>query len=397
MVRALFAALMAVFLIAPLHAQELRGVTSTEIRIGQTMPYSGPVSAFGTVGKGEAGYFAMVNEKGGINGRKVNLLSLDDSYAPPKTVEQTRKLVEQDNVALIFSTLGTAHNASIAKYLQTNNVPQLFIATGASKFGDPAQYPMAIMGIQAPFRSEARLYARHALAAKPDATFAILQQNDDFGRDYVAGIKDVLGANFDARVKVATYEVADPTIDSQIVLLKASGADLLLVAATPKFGAQAIRKVYELGWKPAFYIAYVSTWVSSVMEPAGLEKGIGIVSSAYAKDPNDPEWANDEGVKQYRAFLEKYVPGGDLRDANYVNAYLNATAMEHVLRRAGNDLSAANIMKIAQSIDGLAMPMLLPGIKASTSATNHSPIRQMQLMRFDGKQWVRFGAVLTGE
>ena len=271
-------------------AADMRGITATEIKIGQTMPYSGPVSAFGALGKGEVAYFKMLNERGGINGRKINLISLDDSYAPPKTVEQTRRLVESDEVALIFSSIGTAHNTAIAKYLQSKNIPQLFVGSGASKFADIAQYPQATLGVQGPFRYEARLYARYALAKNPDAKFAVISQNDDFGRDYLLGLKDVLGDKYDSVVTAATYEVQDPTIDSQIVKLKASGADVLVIAATPKFAAQSIRKVYEIGWKPLTFLSNVAVWISTVMQPAGLEAGTGILSTAYVKDPDDPAW-----------------------------------------------------------------------------------------------------------
>src|SRR5690242_15418336 len=269
-----------------LSAAEMRGVTATEIRIGQTMPYSGPVSAFGALGKGEVGYFKMVNERGGINGRKINLISLDDGYAPPKTVEQTRRLVESDEVALIFSSIGTAHNTAIAKYLQSKNIPQLFVGSGASKFADIAQYPQATLGVQAPFRYEARLYARYALARNPNARIAVLSQNDDYGRDYLLGLKDVLGEKYESVVTGATYEVSDPTIDSQIVKLKASGADVFVIAATPKFAAQAIRKTYEIGWRPMTFLSSTAVWISTVMQPAGLEAGIGIMSTAYVKDPD---------------------------------------------------------------------------------------------------------------
>src|SRR5664279_4807500 len=254
-------------------AAEMRGVTATEIKIGKTMPYSGPVSAFGALGKGEVAYFKMLNERGGINGRKINLISLDDSYAPPKTVEQTRRLVESDEVALIFSSIGTAHNTAVAKYLQGKNIPQLFVGSGASKFADVAQYPQATLGVQGPFRYEARLYARYALAKNPNARFAVISQNDDFGRDYLLGLRDVLGEKYDSLVTGATYEVQDPTIDSQIVKLKASGADVLVIAATPKFAAQSIRKVYEIGWKPMTFLSNVAVWISTVMQPAGLEAG----------------------------------------------------------------------------------------------------------------------------
>src|SRR3954468_10305283 len=381
---------------APLAAQTARGVTSTEIRIGQTMPYSGPVSAFGALGKGEVGYFNMLNERGGINGRKVNLISLDDGYAPPKTVEQTRRLVESDEVALIFSSIGTAHNTAIAKYLQGKNVPQLFIGSGASKFADPAQYPQATLGVQAPFRYEARLYARHALANNPAARFAVISQNDDFGRDYLLGLKDVLGEKSDSLVTAATYEIQDPTIDSQIVKLKASGADVFVIAATPKFAAQSIRKAFEIGWRPMIFLSNVAVWVSTVMEPAGLEAGIGILSTAYVKDPDDPAWKDDAGVKGWREFMTKYVPDADLHDTNHVNAYNSAMALEAVLRACGDDLSTENILKQAYAIKDLELPMLLPGIKVNTSPTDHVPVDQMQFMRFNGKTWERFGELLTG-
>ncbi len=375
---------------------EMRGVTSTEIRIGQTMPYSGPVSAFGALGKGEVGYFKMLNDKGGINGRKVNLISLDDSYAPPKTVEQTRRLVESDEVALIFSSIGTAHNTAVAKYLQSKNVPQLFIGSGASKFADIAQYPQATMGVQAPFRYEARLYARYALAKNPNARFAVISQNDDYGRDYLAGLKDVLGEKYDSVVTGATYEIQDPTIDSQIVKLKASGADVFVIAATPKFAAQAIRKSYEIGWRPLTFLSNVAVWVSTVMEPAGLEAGVGILSTAYVKDPDDPAWKDDADVNAWRAFMAKYLPEADQHDTNYVNAYNSAMALEAVLKACGDDLSTENILKHAYAIHDLALPMLLPGIKINTSLADHVPVDQMQFMRFNGKSWERFGELQTG-
>lgn len=378
-------------------AAEMRGVTSTEIRIGQTMPYSGPVSAFGALGKGETGYFRMVNERGGINGRKVNLISLDDSYSPPKTVEQTRRLVESDEVALIFSSIGTAHNTAIAKYLQSKNIPQLFLASGASKFADIAQYPQATVGVQAPFRYEARLYAHYALAKNPNAKFAVISQNDDFGRDYLAGLKDVLGDKYDSIVTGATYEISDPTIDSQIVKLKASGADVFVIAATPKFAAQSIRKAFEIGWRPMTFLSNVAVWISTVMEPAGVEAGTGILSTAYVKDPDDPAWADDAGVKGWREFMKKYVPDGDVHDTNYVNAYNSAMALEAVLKACGDDLSTENILKQAYSIKDLELPMLLPGIKINTSATDHVPVDQMQFMRFNGKTWDRFGELQKGD
>ena len=377
-------------------AAEMRGVTATEIRIGQTMPYSGPVSAFGALGKGEVGYFKMINERGGINGRKINLISLDDGYAPPKTVEQTRRLVESDEVALIFSSIGTAHNTAIAKYLQSKNIPQLFIGSGASKFADITQYPQATLGVQGPFRYEARLYARHALAQNPNARFAVISQNDDFGRDYLLGLKDVLGDKYDSLVTAATYEVQDPTIDSQIVKLKASGADVFVIAASPKFAAQSIRKAFEIGWRPMTFLSNVAVWISTVMQPAGLEAGTGILSTAYVKDPDDPAWKDDPGVKGWREFMVKYVPDGDLHDTNYVNSYNSAMALEAVLKACGDDLSTENILRQAYSIRDLELPMLLPGIKVNTSPTDHVPVEQMQFMRFNGKTWERFGELQTG-
>jgi branched-chain amino acid transport system substrate-binding protein len=375
---------------------EMRGVTATEIRIGQTMPYSGPVSAFGALGKGEVGYFKMLNERGGINGRNINLISLDDGYAPPKTVEQTRRLVESDEVALIFSPIGTAHNTAIAKYLQGKNIPQLFVGSGASKFADIAQYPQATLGVQAPFRYEARLYARYALAKNPNAKFAVISQNDDFGRDYLSGLKDVLGEKYDALVTAATYEIQDPTIDSQIVKLKASGADVFVIAATPKFAAQSIRKAFEIGWRPMTFLSNVAVWVSTVMEPAGLEAGTGILSTAYVKDPDDPAWKDDSGVKAWREFMVKYIPEADLHDTNYVNAYNSAMALEALLKACGDDLSTGNILKQAYAIKDLELPMLLPNIKINTSPTDHIPVHQMQFMRFNGKSWERFGELQTG-
>lgn len=386
------------FLLLPIasFAAETRGVTPAEIRIGQTMPYSGPVSAFGALGKGEAGYFRMLNERGGINGRKINFISLDDSYAPPKTVEQTRRLVESDEVALIFSSIGTAHNTAIAKYLQGKNIPQLFLASGASKFGDIAQFPQATMGVQAPFRYEARLYARYALAKNPNARFAVISQNDDYGRDYLAGLKDVLGGNYESRVTVATYEISDPTIDSQIVKLKATNADVFVIAATPKFAAQSIRKAYEIGWRPMTFLSNTAVWISTVMQPAGVEAGTGIISTAYVKDPDDPAWKDNPGMKGWREFMTKYVPDGDQHDTNYVNAYNSAMALEAVLKACGDDLSTENILRHAFAIKDLELPMLLPGIKVNTSPTDHVPVDQMQLMRFNGKSWDRFGELQTG-
>jgi branched-chain amino acid transport system substrate-binding protein len=395
--RSLLACALLAGLTAGANAQETPGVTATEILIGQTMPYSGPVTAFSPLGKGEVGYFAMVNERGGINGRKVRLISLDDGYVPPKTVELTRRLIEQDKVALIFSSIGTAHNTAIARYLNDRKIPQLFIGSGADKWGDYNQFPYTTMGVQASFRAEARVYVRYALEKNPNAKFAILYQNDDFGRDYVLGLKDVLGEKYASRVTEATYEFTDPTVDSQIVTLQGSGADTFIFAGTPKFAAQSIRKVYDIGWKPMFFLNNVAIWVSTVMIPAGPEKGIGIISSAYVKDPTDPRLADDPGMKGWREFMTKYVPDGDQRDQGYVNAYNSAMVLEQVLKQAGNDLSRENIMRQALNIKDLELPMLLPGIKINTSPTDHRAVEQMQLMRWDGKQWISFGEVLDAK
>src|SRR3979490_2115203 len=373
---------------------EQRVVTNGEIRIGQTMPYSGPLSAYSVLGKAEIAYFNLVNDRGGIYGRKIKLISLDDGYVPPRTVEQTRRLVESDEVALIFSSLGTAQNNAIAKYLHAKNIPQLFLASGASKLGDISQLPKALMGIQAPFRMEARLYARHAVEKLRATKIAVLAQNDDFGRDYLAGLRDVLGSRYEQVVTVATYEVTEPTIDSQGVGWKAPERAVFLIAATPKFAAQAIRKTHEIAWKPTRFLSNVSIWISSVMEVAGMEAGIGIISTAFAKDPMDPAWSEDRGVKDWRVFMAGYARDGDIRDQNYVFGYNFAMAVEHVLKAAGNDLSPENVHKQAYSIRDLELPMLLPGIKVNTAPDDHTPVKQMQFMRFDGKQWERFGALL---
>ena len=296
---------------AAAQAQNAPGITATEIKIGQTMPYSGPVAAFSALGKGEIAFFNMINDKGGINGRKVTLMSLDDGYVPSKTVEDTRRLVEQEQVAFIFSSIGTATNTAIQKYLNQNKIPQLFIGSGASKWNDPKNFPWTMPGVQATFRIEARIYTRYILKQKPDAKFAVLYQNDDYGKDYVAGIKDVLGDDYAKRVTEASYEFTDPTVDSQVVTLHGSAADALIVAATPKFAAQTIRKVYELSWKPMFFMSNVSIWVNSVMEPAGVEKGVGMMSSAYVKDPSDASWASDAGMAEWHVWMKKYMPNED--------------------------------------------------------------------------------------
>ena len=328
---------------------------------------------------------------------KLNLISLDDGYAPPKTVEQTRKLVEQEGVAFLFSSIGTATNTAIQRYTNGNKIPQLYIGSGASKFGNYKEFPYTIGGIQGTFRAEARIYARYILKEKPNAKIAILYQNDDYGRDYVLGLKDVLGDKYGATVKEATYEFTDATVDSQVVSLQGgTGADALIVAATPKFAAQAIRKVYDIKWKPMFFLSNVAIWVSTVLEPAGVEKAVGIISSAYVKDPGDPGWDNDPGMKEWKAWITKYMPEVDSRDQNYVNSYNEGMVLVQALKQAGNDLSRENILKQALNIKDMQLPMMLPGIKVNTSPTDYYPIEDMQMMRWSGKQWVRFGALLSG-
>ncbi|HMK69009.1 MAG TPA: ABC transporter substrate-binding protein [Stellaceae bacterium] len=372
------------------------GVTATEIKIGQTMPYSGNASAYGTIGKAELAYFKMINEQGGINGRKINLISLDDGYSPPKTVELVRRLVEQDEVAFLFQTLGTPSNSAIHQYCNDEQVPQLFVATGATKWNDPKGHPWT-MGWQPNYQTEAKIYAKYILANKPDAKISILYQNDDFGKDYLIGLKAGLGDKFDRMVvKEASYESTDPTVDSQIVTLQGSGADTHLTAAIPKYAAQAIRKAYDIGWKPTHFLTNVSISVGSVLQPAGLEKSQGIISADYRKDASDPRWNDDPGKKQWLAFMQKYMPDADLKDNNYPYGMMVAMTMVQVLKQCANDLSRENIMKQAASLKNLEMPMLLPGITINTSATDFAPIKQMQLQRFDGKSWELFGDVLAG-
>jgi len=370
------------------------GVTDTEIKLGQTMPYSGPASAYGAIGKSEAAYLAMINEQGGVNGRKLNLVSLDDGYSPPKTFEQTRKLVEQENVALIFSSLGTPTGVVVRKYLNDKKVPQLFQASGATFWGDHEHFPWSI-GWQPNYQTEGAIYGHYLLQAKPDAKIAVLYQNDDAGRDYFAGFKAGLGEAAAKRmiIAVATYETPDPTLDSQIVMLQASGADVLFDNTTPKFAAQAIRKIHDVGWKPLHFLMSVATSVSAVMEPAGFEKGQGIVTAAYLKDPNDPQWKDDRAYQDWLAFMTKYDPEGNLGDSFNVYGYSVAQTLVQLLKQCGDDLSRDNIIKQAAHLD-VELPMLLPGIKVHTSPTDSYPVQRMRLARFEGKQWALFGAVI---
>jgi len=372
------------------------GVTASEIKVGNTNPYSGPLSAHGTIGKSIGAYFKKVNDEGGINGRKINYISYDDQYSPPKTLEMTRKLVEQDQVALIFQPLGTPTNSAIWKYMNDQKVPQLFLATGATKFGDPQGHPWT-MGWQPTYQTEGHIFAQYVLKNIPDAKVGVLYQNDDSGKDYLKGFKDGLGAAA-ARIIVMeqSYEVTDPTVDSQVVNLKNSGANVFFNGTAPKFASQAIRKAHDLGWKPVQILASVSASVQSVLKPAGFEAAKGIMSAQYLKDVTDPQWKNDPGFKGWMEFMQKYYPQGDINDPQNEIGISIAQTWVQVLKQAGNDLTRDNIRKQAANIQELQLPLLLPGIKLNTSATNYYPVTQQQLTKFDGKSWVRFGEVLSG-
>ena len=372
------------------------GATDTEIKIGNIIPYSGPASAYGSVGKAMAGYFKKVNDEGGINGRKINFISYDDAYSPPKAVEQTRKLVESDEVLLMFGALGTPSNTAIQKYLNAKKVPQLFLATGATKWNDPKKFPWT-MGWLPSYQSEARIYAKYILKEKPGAKVAVLYQNDDFGKDYVKGLQDGLGERRSMIVAEESYELSEPTIDSHIVKLKSLDPDVLVIFTTPKFGAQTIKKVGELSWKPTIIITNVSASTATVMKPAGFENAQGIISAAYAKDTSDPQWNDDPGMKAYKAFLAKYVPEVNVADSSAVTGYNMAQTMEAVLRQCGDNLTRANVMKQAASLKGVQQGGLLPGVLIKTSATDFSPIEQLRLMRFAGERWELFGDVIDGE
>jgi branched-chain amino acid transport system substrate-binding protein len=378
------------------HAAETPGGTATEIKIGNTMPYGGPASAYGSIGKADAAFFQWLNEQGGVAGRRINFISLDDGYSPPRTVEQTRRLVEDEKVAFMFDALGTPTNSAVHRYLNQKKVPQLFVSTGADKWADPQHFPWTI-GFLPSYRTEAQIYAKYMLKENPGAKLAVLYQNDDFGKDYVTGLRDILGKDWDKHVvRTTTYEVTDPTIDSQITDLRASGADTLLVAAVPKFAAQAIRKVHDIGWKPMFFMTNVSISVGSVLQPAGPEKAGGLISGLFCKDAVDPAWENDAGMKQYKAFMAKYLPSADISDGLYVWGYSVSYILWKVLEQCGGDFSRENIMKQATNIRNLEVPMPLPGIIVNTSPTDYHTIRALQLARWDGKSWVRFGDVIEG-
>ncbi len=386
-----------VFLVAtsPVQAQKKYdpGASDAEVRIGNIMPYSGPASAYGTIGKVEAAYFRKINDEGGINGRKINFISVDDGYSPPKAVEMARRLVEQDEVLLIFNPLGTPSNSAIHKYMNAKRVPQLFVATGASKWGDPKHYPWT-MGGQPNYRTEGGIYAQHILKTRPNARIGVLYQNDDYGRDYLQGFKDGLGDRAKLIVSEVSYEVTDPTVDSQIVALKGSGADVFFNIATPKFAAMAIRKAYDIGWRPLQYLNNLSISVGSVLTPAGLGKAAGLLSVAYYKDPTDRQWESDAAIREWTAFMHKYYPEGSRSDSLNVYGYALAQMLVQVLRQAGDELTRANVMRQAANLRNLQLPVALPGVLINTSPTDFFPFESMQLQRFDGKQWVLFGEVM---
>src|SRR6195256_5090765 len=372
------------------------GATDTEIKIGNIMPYSGPASSYGVIGKTEAAFFKMVNDKGGIGGRKIDFISYDDAYSPPKAIEQARKLVESDEVLLIFQPLGTPSNSAIMKYMNAKKVPQLFVASGGTKFGDPKNFPWT-MGFQPNYQSEGRIYAKYIRDNFPNSKIAVLWQNDDAGKDQFKGLKDGLGDKASMIIADKSYEVSDPSIDSQIVALHGSGADIFFSWAAPKGSAQAIRKVGELGWKPKFFLANTATSVAAVLKPASVEYAKDIISTAYLKDPTDPAWKDDPGVKTWQAFMDKYYPDGDKLNANNVYGYVLAQNMVQVLKQCGDDLTRENVMKQAANLKDFSTDMMLPGIKANTGPDDFFPIEQMQLMKFDGEAWRLFGDVIDGE
>ena len=372
------------------------GATDTEIKIGNIMPYSGPASAYGVIGKTIDAYFKKVNAEGGINGRKINFISYDDAYSPPKAVEQVRKLVESDEVLLVFDPLGTPSNTAIQKYMNSKKVPQLFVATGATKWNDPKNFPWT-MGWQPSYQTEGQIYAKYVLKEKPNAKIAILYQNDDYGKDYLKGFKDGLGSKVNLIVAESPYEVTEPTIDSHMVKLKASGADVFFNIATPKFAAQAIKKAAELDWKPLHFLNNVSSSIGSVIKPAGFDNAQGIISAQYAKDPTDPQWKNDPGMKRFDDFLTKYFPDANRSDAFVVFGYNVAQTLEYTLKQAKDNLTRENVMKQAASLKDLELDGLLPGIKINTSATDFAPLSSLQLIRLKGETWDRFGEILSAD
>jgi branched-chain amino acid transport system substrate-binding protein len=372
------------------------GATDTEITIGNIMPYSGPASAYGVIGKTEAAYFNKINAEGGINGRKIKFITYDDGYSPPKAVEQARKLVESDEVLLIFNPLGTPSNTAIQKYLNTRKVPQLFVATGATKWNEPKDFPWT-MGWQPSYQSEARIYAKYLIKTKPDSKIAVLYQNDDFGKDYMKGLKDGLGAKASMITAEEGYETSEPSIDGHIVKLKASGADVFISVTTPKFAAQAIKKLAEMNWTPLHIVSNVSASVGGVIKPAGFENAQGILSAAYAKDGADSQWDTDPDMRKFIDFLAKYYPEGNKLDGSVVYGYGAAQTMVKVLQMCGDDLTRENVMKQAASLKDFKPDTLLPGVSINTSATDFAPIKQLQMMRFKGEKWELFGEIISAD
>jgi branched-chain amino acid transport system substrate-binding protein len=372
------------------------GATDTEIKIGNIMPYSGPASAYGVIGSTEAAYFKKINAEGGINGRKINFISYDDAYSPPKTVEQARKLVESDEVLFVFNPLGTPPNTAIQKYMNSKKVPQLFVATGATKWNDPKDNPWT-MGWQPNYQSESRIYAKYILKELPNAKIAVLYQNDDYGKDYLKGLKDGLGAKASMIIIEESYETSEPSIDGHIVKLKSLNADVFFNVTTPKFAAQAIKKMAEIEWKPTHFLNNVSASIGSVMKPAGFEASQNIISSNYLKDAADPQWKNDAGMKAFDEFLAKYFPEGNRIDGSVMYGYTVAQGLVHVLKACGDDLTRENVMKQAARIKDLELNSLLPGVKVNTSATDFAPISQLQLMKFKGEKWDLFGDIISGD
>ena len=373
------------------------GASDTEIRIGNVEAYSGPASAYGIIGKTEEAYFKMINEAGGVNGRKINFISYDDGYSPSKTVEQIRKLIESDEVLLVFNALGTPTQTAVQKYHNSKKVPQLLLATGASKWNDPKDFPWT-MGFQPSYRVEARIFGKYILKEKPNAKVAVFYQNDDFGKDYVAGLKEIFGDKA-ANLIVAeeSYETTEPSIDSHIVKLKGTGADVLVNISTPKFAAQTIKKMAELEWRPMHVMTDVSISIGAVMKPAGLDASEGVLSAGYLKDASDPQWKDDEGMKKFLAFVDKYMPGANISDTNLVYGYAAAQTMVQVLKQCGDDLTRENVMKQAASLKDFAPDTLIPGIKVSTSPTDFAPIEQLKMMQFKGGKWDLFGDIISAE
>jgi ABC-type branched-subunit amino acid transport system substrate-binding protein len=383
----------AVLAAVPAGAQTVVGVTATEIKIGNTNPYSGNASAYGTIGKTIAAYFKKVNDEGGVNGRKINFITYDDAYSPPKTVEMVRKLVEQDQVAALFQTLGTPTNTAIHKYVNQQKVPHLFVATGATKWDDPKNFPWT-MGFQPNYQTEGRVYAAYILKNIPDAKIGILYQNDDYGKDYVKGMEDGLGAAASKLIVLKqSHEVTDPTIDSQVINLKNSGANVFFNVTIPKFAVQAIRKAHDIGWKPTHFLNNVSSSYASVLKPAGVEASRGLITALYTKVVTDPQWKNDKGFQEWVAFMKKYYPDGSLEDDSNFFGYSAAVLMTQVLKQCGNDLSRENIMRQAENLKNVELPFLLPGIKVDTSPTDHAPIQQERLAKFNGEYWELFGEI----